>query len=88
MEFGFTIPSRPIVVDDIRVRGVAKACAHSVSPLSVSDRPPNPTVTVRAFNDDYSTCYIIVLMYLFRPQPVLSEIKFTTLQYTYIYLIT
>lgn len=28
-EFGFTISDRSIIVDDIRVRGVAKACSHS-----------------------------------------------------------
>ena len=27
-EFGFVIPSRNIMVDDIRVRGTAKACTH------------------------------------------------------------
>ena len=28
-EFGFTIPSRDIRVDDIRVRGTGKACTHN-----------------------------------------------------------
>jgi hypothetical protein len=33
-EFGFTIPSRDIIVDDIRVRGTASACAHNPKLLS------------------------------------------------------
>ena len=60
MEFGFTIPSRLIVVDDIRVRGVAKACAHSVTPLSASDQPPNPTVTVRSM---MTIAHVIIVLF-------------------------
>lgn len=40
-EFGFTIPDRPIVVDDIRVRGTAKACSHSPTPLPPAVDPPH-----------------------------------------------
>ena len=48
-EFGFTIPSRPIVIDDIRVRGVAKACSHQVYSLNEDQSPPTP-ITVRMLN--------------------------------------
>ncbi len=40
-EFGFTIPSRPIVVDDIRVRGTARACSHHPTPLPPTEDPPH-----------------------------------------------
>ncbi len=40
-EFGFTIPDRPIVVDDIRVRGTAEACSHSPTHLPPAVDPPH-----------------------------------------------
>ena len=41
-EFGFTIPSRAVIVDDIRVRGTAQACSHSPSPVPADKLPPQP----------------------------------------------
>ena len=39
-EFGFTIPGRPIIVDDIRVRGKGKAYSHKQNLLPLSKEPP------------------------------------------------
>ena len=39
-EFGFTIPGRPIIVDDIRVRGKGKACNHNQIRLTLCNDPP------------------------------------------------
>ena len=39
-EFGFTIPSRTIIVDDIRVRAVAMVIAHKQTPIPKSVSPP------------------------------------------------
>lgn len=39
-EFGFTMPDRPIVVDDIRVRGLAKHCFDFPYDTKVSNSPP------------------------------------------------
>ena len=41
-EFGFTIPSRAVIVDDIRVRGTGQACSHTPSPVPVGKPPPQP----------------------------------------------
>ena len=41
-EFGFIIPSRAVIVDDIRVRGTAQACSHSPSPVPAGKLPPQP----------------------------------------------
>ena len=40
-EFGFTIPSRDIRVDDIRVRAMGRACSHNPTPITTptSDIP-------------------------------------------------
>uniref|UniRef100_A0A4W3GQN2 5-oxoprolinase, ATP-hydrolysing n=2 Tax=Callorhinchus milii TaxID=7868 RepID=A0A4W3GQN2_CALMI len=39
-EFGFTIPERPIVVDDIRVRGSGRSCVGAEPRLSPSGHEP------------------------------------------------
>ena len=39
-EFGFTIPSRSIIVDDIRVRGTARACSHQPTLMMKVSHPP------------------------------------------------
>ena len=39
-EFGFTISGRPIIVDDIRVRGVGKTVLDLDSPIKQADGPP------------------------------------------------
>ncbi|XP_061197337.1 5-oxoprolinase-like isoform X1 [Saccostrea echinata] len=48
-EFGFTIPDRPIIVDDIRVRGVGKALT--------CDEKDNPSVTSTPVEDTTTKCY-------------------------------
>lgn len=43
-EFGFTIPSRDIRVDDIRVRAMGRACSHNPTPIATpTSDPPIPT---------------------------------------------
>ena len=39
-EFGFTIPSRNIIVDDIRVRATARACSHQPTPMTKATHSP------------------------------------------------
>lgn len=46
-EFGFTIPDRAIIVDDIRVRGKGKACSHNQVPLPLAEEPPAVLVVSR-----------------------------------------
>ncbi len=41
-EFGFTMPTRAIIVDDIRVRGTGKACTHN--PVSLPEATGEPEV--------------------------------------------
>lgn len=41
-EFGFTIPGRSIIVDDIRVRGKGKAGYLNRSELPLAKEPPIP----------------------------------------------
>lgn len=40
MEFGFTIPDRPVVVDDVRVRGTGSSGISCETPLAPSGKPP------------------------------------------------
>ena len=47
-EFGFTIPDRPIMVDDIRVRGCGKSGIKSVYKSKIANRKAEP-VMVREF---------------------------------------
>ena len=39
-EFGFTLPGRPIVVDDIRIRGVGKAFSETDQLIEQASGPP------------------------------------------------
>lgn len=39
-EFGFTLPDRPIIVDDIRIRGVGKAMHETEQLIEKADGPP------------------------------------------------
>ncbi|CAF97977.1 unnamed protein product, partial [Tetraodon nigroviridis] len=53
-EFGFTIPDRPIVVDDIRVRGCGKSGINSVSKSKTGHKQAKPvTVTKCYFEEGY-----------------------------------
>ena len=48
-EFGFTIPSRDIRVDDIRVRAMGRACSHNPTPMitPTTDPPVSTKVSHR-----------------------------------------
>lgn len=54
-EFGFTIPDRLILIDDIRVRGIGKSNMESSSQVDIADGPPAvETVCVKVRNE---TCW-------------------------------
>ncbi len=56
-EFGFTIPSRDVVVDDIRVRGTARACAHQ--PQLLPQATSEPRVEAVRMYDTYIRTYVL-----------------------------
>ncbi|KAG7488428.1 hypothetical protein MATL_G00033850 [Megalops atlanticus] len=51
-EFGFTIPDRPIMVDDIRVRGSGKSGIMSVTRTRMVHGPPRPVKVTQCYFDD------------------------------------
>lgn len=51
-EFGFTIPDRPIMVDDIRVRGCGKSGIKSVYKSKMGHGQAKP-VTVNGITDTF-----------------------------------
>lgn len=63
-EFGFTIPERKIIVDDIRIRAVGKSGVDSGEKLEVSKGHPLPsTVSMNGIilnERSLLTCYISV----------------------------
>jgi N-methylhydantoinase A/oxoprolinase/acetone carboxylase beta subunit len=53
-EFGFVLPNRDILVDDLRVRGIGKTdfeTEEAASEAEVTD-PPSPAQTTEVFFDD------------------------------------
>ncbi|XP_033115374.1 5-oxoprolinase-like [Anneissia japonica] len=48
-EFGFTIPGREIIIDDIRVRGIGKTLAQDNTHLTPSSEPPKPEKVTRCY---------------------------------------
>lgn len=50
-EFGFTIPDRPILVDDIRVRGVGKALVREEKEVPATSSPPVATLKANCYFD-------------------------------------
>ncbi|XP_068094216.1 5-oxoprolinase [Hyperolius riggenbachi] len=61
-EFGFTIPSRPIVVDDIRVRGTGSTGIRCESRVQPSGRPPRvENVTRCYFEEGYKDTNVYLL---------------------------
>ncbi len=48
-EFGFTLTGRPIIVDDIRVRGVGKSQVDMDNPIPESGGKPPRIETVSCF---------------------------------------
>ena len=58
-EFGFIIPSRSVIVDDIRVRAVAKGLSHSPKLLPIAGEDPTPvTVCVIIY------CLLLSLLFI------------------------
>nr|XP_015209776.1 PREDICTED: 5-oxoprolinase isoform X1 [Lepisosteus oculatus] len=51
-EFGFTIPDRPIVVDDIRVRGCGRSGVTPQPTVHTAQGPPKVTKVTRCYFDD------------------------------------
>ncbi|KAI1888866.1 hypothetical protein AGOR_G00173180 [Albula goreensis] len=51
-EFGFTIPDRTIVVDDIRVRGSGKSGLKSMIRARIGRGPPRPIKVTQCYFDD------------------------------------
>ncbi|KAK7866095.1 hypothetical protein R5R35_011613 [Gryllus longicercus] len=65
-EFGFTLPNRPIIVDDIRVRGVGKSLIHTEEEVASADGPPKEAKMVRVY---FENGYHLTNVYL------LSDLK-------------
>ncbi|NXD87695.1 OPLA oxoprolinase, partial [Halcyon senegalensis] len=62
VEFGFTIPDRPIVVDDVRVRGTGSSGISCETPLAPSGTPPRvETVTRCYFEEGYLETPVFLL---------------------------
>ncbi|XP_048473496.1 5-oxoprolinase [Rhincodon typus] len=51
-EFGFVIPDRPIIVDDIRVRGCAKSAFKKEQKMKCSGREPRVETVVKCYFDE------------------------------------
>ncbi|XP_064410048.1 5-oxoprolinase isoform X1 [Latimeria chalumnae] len=51
-EFGFSIPERPIVVDDVRVRGTGSTSIHSERKVDPSGRPARVELVTKCYFDD------------------------------------
>ncbi|KAG8431578.1 hypothetical protein GDO86_018122 [Hymenochirus boettgeri] len=61
-EFGFTIPSRAVVVDDVRVRGTGSTGIRCESTIQPSRQPPRiETVTRCYFEDGYQDTNLYLL---------------------------
>uniref|UniRef100_A0A8C3CMZ9 5-oxoprolinase, ATP-hydrolysing n=1 Tax=Cairina moschata TaxID=8855 RepID=A0A8C3CMZ9_CAIMO len=61
-EFGFTIPDRAVVVDDVRVRGTGSTGISCESPLAPSGEPPRvETVTRCYFEEGYLETPVFLL---------------------------
>lgn len=64
-EFGFTIPSRPVIVDDVRVRGTAHVCSHTPPHVPVGLPPPQPVASTECFADDkFHTAFIYLFSHV------------------------
>jgi 5-oxoprolinase (ATP-hydrolysing) len=61
-EFGFTIPDRSIIVDDVRVRGKGRASCQKLTPLPEAKTPPIPlevSIEDTLFQCDAFHCCIV-----------------------------
>ncbi|CAM9131427.1 unnamed protein product [Bubo scandiacus] len=62
LEFGFTIPDRPVVVDDVRVRGTGSSGVSCDTPLAPSGKPARvETVTRCYFEEGYLETPVFLL---------------------------
>ncbi|KFV64783.1 5-oxoprolinase, partial [Dryobates pubescens] len=62
VEFGFTIPQRPVLVDDVRVRGTGTSGIRCETPLAPSGKPPRvETVTQCYFEGGYLETPVFLL---------------------------
>ncbi|KAM6412713.1 LOW QUALITY PROTEIN: 5-oxoprolinase [Pluvialis apricaria] len=62
VEFGFTIPDRPVVVDDVRVRGTGSSGISCETPLAPSGKPARvETVTRCYFEEGYLETPVFLL---------------------------
>ncbi|CAG7823293.1 unnamed protein product [Allacma fusca] len=61
-EFGFTIPGRVIIVDDIRVRAIGKSGISEESLLTVSQSPPEPVMSSKIYFErlGWSDCPVYI----------------------------
>ncbi|XP_035981040.1 5-oxoprolinase isoform X1 [Fundulus heteroclitus] len=71
-EFGFTIPDRPIMVDDIRVRGCGKSGINSVHKSKTGQRRAKPVMTNKCYFEDG---YIDTAVYLWEELPCGNAIQ-------------
>ncbi|XP_046386435.1 5-oxoprolinase [Ischnura elegans] len=62
-EFGFTIPDRPIIVDDVRVRGVGKSSICKANIIKPGDGPP-PVEMVTQVYFEQSNAHMDTPVYL------------------------
>ncbi|XP_076111400.1 5-oxoprolinase-like isoform X2 [Mytilus galloprovincialis] len=61
-EFGFTLPDRPIIVDDIRIRGVGKAMHETEQLIEKADGPPkHETITQCYFEGGFQDTHVYIL---------------------------
>ncbi len=58
-EFGFTISGRPIIVDDIRVRGIGKTELDLETPIKKAADPPRVELVGLCF------CHVASLLFWF-----------------------
>ncbi|XP_030612473.1 5-oxoprolinase isoform X2 [Archocentrus centrarchus] len=65
-EFGFTIPDRPIMVDDIRVRGCGKSGITSVHKAEVGHREAKPVTITKCY---FEGGYLDTSVYLWEELP-------------------
>ncbi|XP_071594695.1 5-oxoprolinase isoform X1 [Heliangelus exortis] len=52
VEFGFTIPDRPVVVDDVRVRGTGSSSVTIETPLAPRGKPPRLEMVTRCYFEE------------------------------------
>uniref|UniRef100_A0A0K8SCA3 5-oxoprolinase n=1 Tax=Lygus hesperus TaxID=30085 RepID=A0A0K8SCA3_LYGHE len=63
-EFGFTIPERPLLIDDIRVRAVGQTRLEKEATLPKSEKDPIPTTETNVYFED--TNYVSVPVFLLK----------------------